>query len=68
MLEKYELPKISRYLLTALFLPVLYSMYLAGYGPFNLSRLGAFVSLPVALLAYWLTGLLAGHQGRFFDT
>lgn len=54
MLKNYELPKIGRYLLAALFLPILYSIYLADYGPFNLSLIGAFVSLPVVILLYTL--------------
>ncbi|MEX6503539.1 hypothetical protein [Pseudomonas zhanjiangensis] len=54
MLKKYDLPKLSRLLLAALFLPLLYSMYLAGFGPFELSLLGALASLPIAVLLYRL--------------
>ncbi|UUY08114.1 hypothetical protein LRS11_20305 [Pseudomonas sp. J452] len=54
MLRNYDLPKIGRYLLVALFLPMLYSIYLAGNGPFDLSLIGLPASLPVAILLYRL--------------
>lgn len=54
MLKKYEMPQVGKYLLAALFPFILYSLYLAGYGPFDLSLLGALASLPAAILLYRL--------------
>ena len=54
MLKSFTLPKVTRYLVMAIFLAGTYCMWLAAYGPFDLSALGAVLSLPIALLLYRL--------------